>query len=57
MQQIYNIFIQKARIIFKEGGDFAESRKEMVEYIRDALAAADDYTIEQVYEYLLSIEY
>ena len=33
------------------------SRREMVDYIKDALAGADDYTVEQVYEFLLSVEY
>ena len=33
------------------------SRKDMVEYIKDALMGADDYTIEQVYDFLLGIEY
>ena len=29
-------------------------RKEMVEFIKEELANADDYTIEQIYEFLLS---
>lgn len=29
----------------------------MVEYIKEALMSADDYTIEQIYEFLLSMEY
>ena len=29
----------------------------MVDYIKDALEGTDDYTVEQVYEYLLSVEY
>lgn len=33
------------------------NRRDMVEHIKDALMSADDYTIQQVYEYLLEIEY
>ena len=29
----------------------------MVEYIKEALMGADDYTVEQVYEFLLNNEY
>lgn len=33
------------------------NRRDMVEYIKDALMSADDYTVQQVYEYLLETEY
>lgn len=33
------------------------SKLEMVEYIREALESADPYVIEQVYEFLLEVEY
>jgi hypothetical protein len=33
------------------------TRKDMVEHIKDALMSADDYTVEQIYEYLLENEY
>lgn len=33
------------------------SRKEMVEAIKDALMSADDYVVEQIYEYLQDMEY
>ena len=33
------------------------SKKEMIEYIHEALEEADDYTVEQVYEFLLAVEY
>lgn len=33
------------------------SRREMVEHIKDALMGADDYTVQQIYEYLLETEY
>lgn len=33
------------------------SRKEVLEYIRERLAEADDYEIEQVYEFLQEAEY
>ena len=34
-----------------------ECRANMVSYISDALKNADDYTVQQVYEFLLEIEY
>lgn len=33
------------------------SRKEMVEYIREHLLEADDYTIEQIFEFLQEVEW
>lgn len=33
------------------------SRKEMVEYIKDRLSEADDYTVEQIYDFLQETEY
>ena len=33
------------------------SKKEMIEYIREALEGADEYTVQQVYEFLLAVEY
>lgn len=33
------------------------SKKEMIEYIREALEDADEYTVQQVYEFLLAVEY
>lgn len=33
------------------------NRRDMVESIKDALMSADDYTVQQIYEYLLEIEY
>ena len=33
------------------------STEEMVEYIKEALESADLYVIEQVYEFLLEVEY
>lgn len=33
------------------------SREEMLEFISEALEEADEYTIEQVYEFLLAVEY
>lgn len=33
------------------------SKKEMIEFITEALEEADEYAIEQVYEFLQSIEY
>lgn len=33
------------------------SKKEMIEYIREALEDADEYTVQQVYEFLLAAEY
>lgn len=29
----------------------------MMDYIREALATADDYTVEQVYEFLLDVDF
>jgi hypothetical protein len=54
-----NIIIEshKKQVPILKGEIIAENRKEMVEYIKEALMAADDYTIEQVYEFLLSTEY
>ena len=34
-----------------------KSRSDMVAYISDALVGADDYTVQQVYEFLLEAEY
>ena len=36
---------------------FSMSKKEMIEYIREALEDADEYTVQQVYEFLLAVEY
>ncbi len=33
------------------------SRKEMLEYIRERLPEADDYTLEQIYDFLQEVEY
>lgn len=33
------------------------SKKEMIEYIREALEDADEYAVQQVYEFLLAVEY
>lgn len=33
------------------------SKEEMLDYIKEALEDADEYTIEQVYEFLLAVEY
>ena len=33
------------------------SRKDMVTYIKEALMSADDYTVEQVYDFLVQEEY
>lgn len=33
------------------------SRKEMVEYIMEAIVTADDYTVEQIYDFLQEVEY
>ena len=33
------------------------STSEKVEYIKEALPAADEYIIEQIYEFLLEVEY
>lgn len=33
------------------------SRKEMVEYIEERLSETDDYTVEQIYDFLLENEY
>ena len=33
------------------------SRKDMIDHIKDALMSADDYTVQQVYEFLLDTEY
>ena len=33
------------------------SNEEKVEYIKEALKTADQYVIEQIYEYLLEVEY
>lgn len=33
------------------------SRKEMIEYIIEHLNTADDYAIEQVYDFLQEVEY
>lgn len=34
-----------------------KSRSDIVAYISDALIKADDYTVQQVYEFLLETEY
>lgn len=33
------------------------STSEKVEYIKEALPSADEYIIEQIYEFLLEVEY
>lgn len=33
------------------------SRKEMVDYIKERLAEADDYEIEQIYDFLQETDY
>ena len=33
------------------------SRKEMIEYIREHLAEADEYVLEQIYDFLQETEY
>lgn len=33
------------------------SKEEMIEYIIEALPEADEYTVAQVYEFLLAVEY
>lgn len=33
------------------------SKIEKVEYIKDALENADDYVLDQIYEFLLEVEY
>lgn len=33
------------------------SRREMIEYIRERLAEADDFAVEQVYDFLQEVEY
>lgn len=33
------------------------NRMEMMEYILEALPNADDYTVEQIYEFLQEVEY
>lgn len=32
-------------------------RKEMIEYIKERLAEADDYTVEQIFDFLQETEY
>ncbi len=33
------------------------SKEEKIEYIQDRLAEADDYAIDQIYEFLQEVEY
>jgi hypothetical protein len=33
------------------------SKEEKIEYIQEALRKADDYVLEQIYEFLLEVEY
>ena len=33
------------------------SKEEKIEYIKEALRKADDFTVEQIYEFLLEVEY
>lgn len=33
------------------------SRMEMEEYIKEALTSANDYTVEQIYDFLQEVEY
>ena len=33
------------------------SKEEMLEYIQDYLNTADDYTIQQIFDYLQEVEY
>lgn len=33
------------------------STEEKVEYIKDALESADEYVLDQIYEFLLEVEY
>lgn len=33
------------------------SKNEKVEYIKEALENADDYVLDQIYEFLLEVEY
>lgn len=33
------------------------SRKDMIEYITERLSTADDYAVEQVYDFLQEVEY
>lgn len=33
------------------------SQKEMIEYIKERLLSADDYTVEQIYDFLQEVEY
>ena len=52
---IYINFNHISTNIFKE--DYCMSNEEKVEYIKEALKTADQYVIEQIYEYLLEVEY
>lgn len=33
------------------------SKEEMLDYIKEALEESDEYVVEQVYEFLLAVEY
>lgn len=33
------------------------TKSEMVEFIKDAISNADEYTVEQIYEFLQEVEY
>ena len=48
--------LHKCKCFFSKGGIFL-SRKEMLEYIRERLPEADDFTLEQIYDFLQEVEY
>jgi hypothetical protein len=45
------------QILFLKKGGILLTRQEMIEYIRERLAEVDDFSVEQVYDFLHEVEY
>ena len=58
MIPLYNAFCNISTKKSKKGGNLLKlSKREMIEFIKEALETADEYTVQQVYEFLQEAEY